>query len=91
VDYLVAAVDLRLNPQRQRRKLLLNRMLLRLGRAQMNGLNLLKFPKGKGLQGAGVCAGPAVFDFYFPRQGKKGRNLKSINPRLGVSNAAGME
>ena len=82
----MAAADLRLNPQRQRRKLVLNRMLLRLGRAQMNGLNLLKFPKGKGLQGAGVCAGPAVSDCCSLEQGRKGRNLKSINPRLGVNN-----
>jgi hypothetical protein len=91
VDYLVAAVDLRLNPQRQRRKLVLNRMLLRLGRAQMNGLSLLKFPKGKGLQGAGVCAGPAASDCCSHRQGKKGRNLKGINLHLGVNNAAGVE
>jgi len=91
VDYLVVAVDLRLNPQRQRRKLLLNRMLLLLGRVQMNGLSLLKLLKGKGLHDAGVCAGQAVSDCYSPRQGKKGRNLKGINLHLGVNNAAGVE
>jgi len=87
----VAAVDLRLNPQRQRRKLLLNRMLLLLGRVQMNGLSLLKLLKGKGLHDAGVCAGQAASDCYSPRQGKKGRNLKSIKLHLEVNNAAGVE
>ena len=87
----MVAVDLRLNPQRQRRKLLLNRMLLLLGRVQMNGLSLLKLLKGKGLRGAGVCAGPEVSDCYSPRQGKKGRNPKSIKLHLEVNNAAGVE
>jgi hypothetical protein len=91
VDYLVAAVDLRLNPQRQRRKLLLNRMLLLLGRVQMNGLSLLKLLKGKGSHDAGVCAGQAVSGCCSHRQGKKGLNLKRINLHLGVNNAAGVE